>query len=525
MRKLFILPGLFILFLAGCKKSDTVAIADSQQAVVAISLVIPADSVKLNPYGYAPLSALVSFSSSVAGKTVIIVKGKHSTEADDIVHVFNDAGLSHAVPVIGLYADYLNTVNIRLINEKGDTVAKAVVTIQTGQLPAGLPTSIVADIYPNNLSEPGVNLVSNYSAANPQIPLIVDNYGEIRWLLDYTTHPSLKMLRYDCGIRRLRNGNFYFGDIITDKIYEVDMLGQILNTWDLSTSGYTFHHDITEKPDGNLIASVTKAGSTHADGTTTIEDFIIEIDRQTTAVKTVWDLRESLDEYRDALYSNTPDWIHVNAIIYDTTDNTIIISGRHQGITKLTFDNKIKWILSPHRGWGANRRGEDLNQFLLTPLDAAGNKITDTAVLEGSANHPDFEWCWYQHSPIFMPNRNLLLFDNGGDARNFNSAGPKYSRAVEYKIDETNMTVQQKWQYGKERGLETFSSIVSKVQYLPKTNHVLFCPGYQVQNYLGVGGKVIEVDYDSKAAVSQLSFSAANLWGFHRTERINAYPE
>ncbi len=48
------------------------------------------------------------------------------------------------------------------------------------------------------------------------------------------------------------------------------------------------------------------------------------------------------------------------------------------------------------------------------------------------------------------------------------------------------MTIQQKWQYGKERGLETFSAIVSSVQYLPATNHVLFSPGFQVTDKLMV---------------------------------------
>jgi arylsulfate sulfotransferase len=520
MLRLFLVVSSMILISVGCKKNDYVL-----NKPVAIDLVIPADSVKLNPTGYAPLSALVSFSSPVSGKTVIIVKGKNGA-ASDIKHVFNDEGLYHSVPVIGLYASFINTVNIRLINNSGDTVAKTSVNIQTGDLPPTLYTSIVADVFPTGQVEEGINLVSNFSRIGlpqPLIPLMVDNYGDIRWLLDYTNHPALNQLSYNNGIKRLRNGNFYFGDVPTDKLYEVDLLGKIVNTFDLSTTGYIFHHDIDEKPDGNFIVSVDKAGSTHENGVGTIEDYIVEIDRQTGSIKTVWDLKESLDEYRTALTDDTKDWIHVNSVLYDSTDNTIIISGRTQGVAKLTFDNKVKWILAAHKGWGNNERGEDLNKFLLTPLDAAGNRITDTAVLGGYADHSDFEWCWYQHSTIAMPNGDYMVFDNGS-SRNYDLAAPRYSRAVEYKIDPVNMTIQQKWQYGKERGLETYSAIVSKVQYLPNTNHVLFCPGYQVMNTDGKGGKVVEVDYATKQVVSQLSFSAANAWGFHRAERMNAYP-
>lgn len=533
MRKLSLSSLLLLLMLSSCRKNDNAinktflltGLINSADSIIPADLLIPADSVKLNPYGYAPLSALVNFTSPVAGKTVIIVKGKNGLPSD-VEHVFADTGVFHSVPVIGLYANYTNTVDIRLINNSGDTLAKTTINIQTGALPANLPVSIVADVLPTAQAEKGMNLVSNFSEIGlPEslIPLMVDNYGDIRWLLDYTSHPDLKNLLYDCGIKRLRNGNFYFGDISTDKIYEVDLFGQIVNTFDLSAAGYTFHHDIDEKPDGNFIVSVTKAGSVHQNGASTIEDYIVEINRQTGNIKTTWDLKQSLDEYRTALTDDSNDWIHVNSVLYDSTDNTIIVSGRVQGVAKLTFDNKVKWILSAHKGWGTNERGEDLNQFLLTPLDAAGNRITDTAVLQGSANHPDFEWSWYQHSTVAMPNGDYMVFDNG-TVRNYNNDAPKYSRAVEYKVDPVNMTIQQKWQYGKEGGLETYSAIVSKVQYLPKTDHVLFCPGYHVKNTNGQGGKIVEVDYTTRQVVSQLSISAANNWGFHRAERMSVYP-
>lgn len=522
MNRIFILLGFIVIVSIGCKKSDL----DFKKPVIAIDIVIPADSIKLNPNSYAPLSALVNFSADVEGKTVIIVKGKNGASSD-IGNVFNDDGSYHSVPVIGLYGDFLNTVDIRLINNSGDTVAKTTINIQTGPLPPNMPV-IVSDVHQTGQTEKGVNLVSNFSAGTPlvrtpgapQIPLMVDNYGDIRWLLDFTTHPDLNALFYDNGIKRLRNGNFYFGDWWSNKIYEVDLLGKISNTWDFSQTGFVFHHEVKEKPDGNFLVTVTKKN------TATIEDYIIEIDRQTKSIKTVWDLKESLDRERIALadgFYNNSDWMHANSVMYDSTDNTIIVSGRTQGVVKLTYDNKVKWILSPHKGWAANGRGEDLNPFLLTPLDAAGNKITDIAVLDGLVNHPDFEWSWYQHSTIALPNGSYMLFDNGS-VRNYDQTIPRYSRAVEYKIDPVNMTIQQKWQYGKERGLETFSLIVSSVQYLPATNHVLFSSGFQVQNNNGLGGKVVEIDYATKQVVSQLSFSAANKWGFHQVERINAYP-
>ena len=41
----------------------------------------------------------------------------------------------------------------------------------------------------------------------------------------------------------------------------------------------------------------------------------------------------------------------------------------------------------------------------------------------------------------------------------------KYSRAVEYKIDEKKGTVEQTWQFGKERGFDFYSAVTSNVEW------------------------------------------------------------
>ncbi|MEP6465083.1 MAG: aryl-sulfate sulfotransferase [Parafilimonas sp.] len=346
------------------------------------------------------------------------------------------------------------------------------------------------------------------------------DHGDIRWLLDYSTNDTLKNLYYDCGLERLRNGNYFFGDQNSGAIYEVDILGNIINRWSLNN--YIFHHQVLEKPDGNFLVTVTDPTSTHTDGSPTVEDNVIEINRQTGAIVNRWDLKESLDENRQALTTDTKDWIHENALIYDSSDNTIIVSGRTQGVVKLTYDNHIKWILGPHKGWGTNRRGEDLNQFLLTPLDALGAPITDPEVLNGDEQAPDFDWNWYQHCIILIPNGDMMMFDNGTQ-RNYKTS-PTYSRALEVKIDPQNMTVQQIWAYGKDRGISTYSAFLSSVQYLPETGHILFSPGYLVDNGNGKGGKIIELDYKTQQVVFQTSINTPNGWGFHRVYRISAYP-
>lgn len=502
--------------------------------VAPVSFTITADSVKLNPYGYSPLSALVNFSLPMAGKTFVRVWGKHG-KLTTIEHTFDDKGTRHSIPVIGLYANYTNTVDIRLIGPTGDTLAKSTLTIQTGDLPPNLFTSIAVAPVDESKVAPGLVLISNVSNLNtsniqnstPSAPYFMDAYGDVRWVLDYRKKEEFKTLFYDDGIARLRNGNFFFGNLNSPeaKIYEIDLLGQIVNRWTIA--GYSFHHNVIEKPDGNFLLTVTKSGSVNVKGIPTDQDYVIEIDRQTGKVLTEWDLKQSLDEQRTAqaqspIY-NSSDWFHGNSVVYDSTDNTIVVSGRHQGVVKLDYQNKVKWILAAHRGWGKNRRGEDLSQFLLNPVDASGQLITDASVIDGSKITPDFEWNWYQHSNIFLPNGDIMVFDNG-DIREYDTEAGRYSRVVSYRIDPSKMTVQQTWTYGKERGTETYAQLISSVQLLIPANHVLFAPGYQVPNATGLGGKLVEIDVATKTVVSEISISTANGWAFHRAKKMSAYP-
>ncbi len=515
--KHIIFMSLLLVLIYGCKK-DTVV---NNNTTTNINFTIPADSIIVNPSGSSPLTALIKFKSPISGHTVITVKGKHGS-ASDITQTFTDNSTYHVIPILGLYPSYKNTVKISVVNSK--ETANDSLSITTGALPANTPDYINIDAADRSAMEPGLNLVSSFSGypTPPVTPYMLDSFGDIRWYLDYTSNPILNQLFYDCGINRLQNGNFRFADTYTNKIYEVDFFGNIINTWGLG--GYLFHHDIYEKPNGNFLVTVTKPGSTHPDGVSTIEDYIIEIDRSSGAILNTWDLKQSLNEYRQVLSTDPTDWIHTNGLVYDSTDNTIIVSGRVQGVFKLTYSNQVKWVLGPHRGWGPNNVGQDLSKLLLTPLDSTGAAITDTSVLNGWTNSPSFEWNWYQHSPQLIPNGDLMVFDNGA-TRNYNpNAAVHYSRAVEYRINETNMTVQQIWEYGKENGSSTFSQIVSSVKYLPQTKHILFSPGYQVPNSTGLGGKIVEIDYATKKVVFQASVSSANGWGWHRVQRMPIYP-
>jgi len=98
-----------------------------------------------------------------------------------------------------------------------------------------------------------------------------------------------------------------------------------------------------------------------------------------------------------------------------------------------------------------------------------------------------------------LDNGNLLLFDNGL-ARNFQKA-PTYSRAVENKIDDEAKTIQQVWQYRKEKGLDMFSAVTSDVDVLPRTGNRLITAGNIRLVEHPPHAKIIEITYPENKEV------------------------
>lgn len=492
------------------------------------SLHLTDKNIKINPTGYAPLSAELTISLPVNGYLKVCIKGKRDRAAD-LSHTFKKYGSNFQEYIHGLYENYENTLYVTLVDKQGKERVTDSLILQTPDLKFNtmLP-KIEAIVTQPERMEPGVTLV-NFLGDNEydtHRPFMIDCYGDVRWILLLKDHPEMRITAHT-GLKRMKNGHFFCGDVKTDRLLEFDMVGNLINTWSLGDKGYRFHHDVIELPNGHLVATVSKNSSTDLNGNTTIFDYVVEIDNESGAVVTEWDLKKSFDETRNTFIpagdtvAAAGNWAHNNAVFYSQADDCIIVSCRYQGIAKLTRQNQLKWLISPHKGWNKQ-------SVLLAPLKANGEKIADNLVINGEKSSDDFEWSWGSHDPVIMPNGNILVFDNGY-FRNYEDIdlyGTKgYSRAVEYKIDETKQTVQQVWQYGKERGRSCYSIAVSAVQYLPETDHVLFCPGVGTPNSNGVGGKVIEVDYNTREVIYEVHLSVPNFMAFHRSNRIPLYPD
>jgi len=485
------------------------------------------EKITLNPTTYAPLSARVNVSFPVEGKLHMRIKSKDE-EIPDITHQFTTYGYNHQIDIHGLYPDHLNTVYLTFTDKEGKERLTDTLEIQTEDISKIINTEVVSVKLDASKMEPGLFLISYIGGTlyDAHRPYLIDGKGNTRWLLAFAHHPELVKLIAGNGFRRMKNGNFIAGGRENQMLYEINMVGDIVNRWDLESLGIGFHHDIIEIPNGNLLFTATKFGDTKPDGSEATMDYVIELHRETGTIVTSWDLKQSLDVTRDLLRVDQAknNWAHGNGLVYIKEEDAIILSTRFQGFVKLTRQNQVKWILSPQKGWTKNGKGETLKNYLLNPLDDQGNPITDTEVLEGNVPGETFEWNWTSHSPRLLPDGKLLVFDNGYMRHYERDQRNGYSRAVIYKIDEEKKTVQQTWHYGKERGNECYAYAGGSVQYLSQTGNIMFAGGMNVETSKGRGGRVIEINPQTNEIVCEIEIKPPHSSPFQCAAHIPLYP-
>ena len=416
----------------------------------------------LNPSGISPLTAEISgeltksmsWSYSVLGSYPI---SQRSEQPD----------MSVKIPVLGLYPNTENQVEIVFEDSKG-IVIKDTVTIKTDSIPTSLPDISILKIDTTAMHK-GMHLCDFSYGVNGKFhsnPFVFDNDGIIRWYLDLSA-----LEKWSAPMNFNTEGNLIFGSQYN--LYEYDLLGNQINSWDVDP--YFVHHEVIEIPGGNIIAAVGKKDTYINNGKEMVssgDDFIIEFDTREKKVVNEWDLRAILDVDRPGLSNDieTGDWYHMNAIEYSPSDSTLIISGKHQGVVKVDWDNNLKWIFAAHKGWGKsgiNGEGFETRDYLLNAVGLDGTMLNDS-IQQGFTSSPNFDWPWSQHAPVLDKDGDLFLFDNGL-MRNFDKT-PTYSRLVEYRIKDEERTVEQIWDYGADRGRELFSAIISDVDLLDNGN-------------------------------------------------------
>ncbi len=476
---------------------------------------------KLNPNRISPLTALLQITAEKPCRVSIKVLGE--TPIEQSFEKFAD---NLSIPVVGLYPNKTNNVVVNLKFDGGEIVDT--VKIKTNRLPNGFPNIKINKLERTKM-ESGLHACdihfANYGKFN-SIPLIFDDQGEVRWYLDLSFIGKMVS-----PFQRLKEGTILMVDRFN--IYEFNMLGKLLKQTTID-SNYGMHHDVVELPNGDLLVCVGKRDAyinINGEKVLSDSDFIMLFDRKKSKIVREWDLAKHLDVSRNYLnFLRKGDWLHMNGLAFNPKDSTIIVSGKDQGVVKISWNDELKWILAPKRDWkksGRDNKGKSPFPFVLTAKDSNGKTYANN-IQQGKKSAPDFDFPLGQHAPEILPNGNLIVFDNGA-RRNINEEN-NYSRAVEFHINEIQKTVTQVWEYGKERGNSFYSSIIGDVDFLHNTKNILITSGFIDPNGIH-SAKIIEVNHETGNEVFEATLHFKNLrgnrspaWGqsdiLYRSERL-----
>lgn len=455
---IIILIILFVLIILNSKSTNKKLLKDTKSLVTLQSeyekdfktngYKIENLNIIIDPYKSSPLTALILFETKndVTPKVTVVGKDNNTT----ITHTFQNT-TKHYLSIYGLYPDYENKVIIEY-KEKGKQIKKEV-TIKTDKLPDDfpLPTSV------NSKKEELGTEFYFYTPSSKGYSCAYDMNGDVRW---YLTHYAI------WDNTRLKNGNML---VSTERLintpyymtglYEIDMFGKIYKEYSLP-GGY--HHDYYEMPNGNLLVATDDFDNKYG----TVEDYIVELDRKNGKIVNKIDLKNIL-KMTDGKSENwtSYDWFHNNSVWYDEKTNSITLSGRHQdAVINIDYNTKkLNWIIGDSKNWS-----KDYQKYFF-------KKIGE-----------NFEWQWSQHAAMITKEGYVFLFDNGNNKSkikdNYVPADKSYSRGVMYKINKKNMTIEQIWEYGKERGSDFYSPYISDVDYLGKNHYIVHSGGIVKEN-------------------------------------------
>ena len=235
---------------------------------------------------------------------------------------------------------------------------------------------------------------------------IIDTTGEIRWYMD-----PAKIYDFDniykagimMGFRQNKDGAFTWG--YGQRYVKYDLMGREVWNRRLPDGYNDFSHAMDAMQNGHYLLRVASSDHLLPNGkhVRTVRDIVIEVDENGQVVDE-WRLFDILDAYRDNvlkvldqgavclnidasqagktlsaedlakmddndhfgdIVGSGPgrNWLHVNSVDYDPTDDSIIISSRHQSaIIKIGRDKKVKWIMGSPEGWKG-----DFAKKVLTP--------------------------------------------------------------------------------------------------------------------------------------------------------------
>jgi hypothetical protein len=309
--------------------------------------------------------------------------------------------------------------------------------------PASLP--VITMTRQLGSSADGYTFLATFNSPFPYL-LILDRSGDLvfyrqmregRQYVQFMPQPDGRLTYFD-GIGTNWGG---FGSF-----YVMDSSYNAVDKWDAGNGYETDNHDLRLLPNGGalLMSYVLQPVDMTAYGGKRNAEMLDTIVQELDANRNVvfqWRASDTIpltDSYED-LTGDLVDYVHGNSIALHP-DGDLLVSLRNTSeVVKI-------------------------------------NRETGEIVWRLGGKHSDFEFIddggfSYQHDARWLPDDHLLLFDNGNKHEN------KFSRAVEYAIDEVDKTVTKVWEYRHQPDI--FGQFMGNAQRLPNGNTLIGWGGPQ----------------------------------------------
>ncbi|HLH08247.1 MAG TPA: aryl-sulfate sulfotransferase [Terriglobales bacterium] len=347
------------------------------------------------------------------------------------------------VPVYGLYSGYSNQVLLNLVYWDG--------TSQSVSLAISTPTytdrtGLYATPIIIKRRSPNAALGFSFFVIKSALgsPVVVDTDGEIRWVGSGVSNSISTFVVSD---------GFIVGDAGAPIVHYLGLDGTVRQS-PLQFPGVTsFHHNVDLGKQGYIAEVITGPN---------VESIASEITSEGRVLKT-WDLGSILSTYMQANGDDPStfvrpgvDWFHMNAVAYDPSDDSLIVSSRENFLIKLDYKTgDIKWIFGdPTKYW-----------YTFPSLRAKA------VILQGGGLYPIG-----QHAVSITSEGFLMVFNDGLGSGNQPVGEPAgqsltYSTVSAYSVDSNTLTARDVWDF--DYGQSIYSRVCSSAYEAPSKSYLI----------------------------------------------------
>lgn len=467
----------------------------------------------VNPYKTSPLSGLILVKSAAATKVTLTVHG--DTPKTTFTKHLAGYHTSHAVGVLGLYADRANRVTLTFAKKNGQK-SYATYTLRTGKAPKDIGKNTLKTSHPKKMALGKGNTRLTFAVSSQGTTYGLDARGQVRW---YSRQPISHVFK------RLANNHLLILTKISatehkyNALRETDFYGRVYRQYNFEgqfptrqdasklETNTVIHHDAIELPNHNLLLTVDDGSRKY------VEDTMIEIDYKTAKIVKVIDLKRVLPRSAYTHYDSTHrpdgkiDWFHQNSMVYDAKHDTLIVSGRNQDmIFAINYrTTKLKWILA-----APEKLPQHYRSYLLKPTT------------------PNYRYNGGQHAVnILHTNADgslaLEFYDNNVPVtRGKTAQSKKWSAGEIVQIAPHQRTVTKTWSFGRSLGQRDFTNIVGS-SYAVGRHNTLIGFGYASQGkrseFVEVNRRTNQIVFD----VDRTHFKHGD-WSY-RAQRMTLYPQ